>query len=157
VRCAAASAGIIAPIDEAEALERAIELAWRAHRGQRYPVPQPQPYVLHLMRVIVAVDDPRARMAAALHDVLEDTPTTEQDLRAAGMPEDVVAAVVALTHRPGDSYEAYVERLAPNELARQVKLADLADNLANNRALPQTPEVRARIERYERARRVLGA
>jgi guanosine-3',5'-bis(diphosphate) 3'-pyrophosphohydrolase len=148
---------MIEPIDDAEALERAIDLACRAHRGQRYPTPEPQPYVLHLFRVMVAVGGARARMAAALHDILEDTPATEDDLRAAGMPEDVIAAVVALTHRPEDSYEAYVERLAGNALAREVKLADLADNLANNRALPPTPEVVARIERYERAARRLEA
>src|SRR3954454_7157727 len=85
-----AAPGMIARIDEAEALERAIGLACRAHRGQRYPTPEPQPYVLHLFRVLVAVDGSRARMAAALHDVLEDTSTTEDDLRAAGMPDDVV-------------------------------------------------------------------
>jgi (p)ppGpp synthase/HD superfamily hydrolase len=150
-------AGMIARIDDADALERAIDLACRAHRGQRYPTPEPQPYVLHLFRVMVAVEGARARMAAVLHDVLEDTPTTEADLRAAGLPEDVIAAVVALTHRPEDTYEAYVEQLAGDALARQVKLADLADNLANNRALPATPDVMARIDRYERAVRRLEA
>src|SRR4051794_17081770 len=151
-----AAPGMIGRIDEAEALERAIELACRAHRGQRYPTPEPQPYVLHLFRVMVGVAGARARIAAVLHDILEDTPTSEDDLRAAGMPDDVVAAVVALTHRPEDSYEAYVEQVAGNALAREVKLADLADNLANNHALPPTPEVSARIERYERAVRRLG-
>src|SRR3954453_16344168 len=121
-------------IDAAEALERAIALASRAHRGQRYPTPEPQPYVLHLFRVMVAVEGPRARIAAVLHDILEDTPTTVEDLRAAGMPDDVVAAVVALTHRPEDPYGACVEQLAGGALAREVKLADLADNLANTRA-----------------------
>src|SRR3954464_15964198 len=140
---------MIAPIDDAEALERAIDLACRAHRGQRYPTPEPQPYVLHLFRVVVAIGGARARMAAALHDILEDTPATEDDLRAAGMPEDVIAAVVALAHGTEDSYEAYVEKLACNALAREVKLADLADTFANNRALPPTPEDEARNEHYE--------
>ena len=67
-------------------------------------------------------------MAATLHDILEDTPATEDDLRAAGMPEDVIAAVVALTHRPEDSYEAYVEQLAGNALAREVKLANRTES-----------------------------
>src|SRR3954451_387800 len=103
---------MIAPIDDAEALERAIDLACRAHRGQRYPTPEPQPYVLHLFRVMVAVGGARARMAAALHDIPEAPPATEHDLRAAGMPEDGVAAVARLSHRYGYSYEAYVEQLA---------------------------------------------
>src|SRR4051794_41577191 len=105
---------MIAPIDDAEALERAIDLAYRAHRGQRYPTPEPQPYVLHLFRVMVAVGGARARMAAALHDILEDTPATEDDLRAAGMPADVVAAGGAVTHPPPGSHQAHVEPPPPD-------------------------------------------
>lgn len=137
--------------DETAALERAIELAVRAHRGQRYPTPEPEPYVLHLLRVMLAVEGVRAQMTAVLHDVLEDTEVTVEELRAADLPDDVIAAVEALTHRAGHAYEEYIELLAEDRLARQVKLADLADNLANNRGLPGTPEVAARIDRYERA------
>jgi hypothetical protein len=90
-----------------------------------------------------------------LHDVLEDTDVTVEELRAAGLPLDVVDAVVALNHRPGQSYERYVEQFADDAIAREVKLADLADNLANNKRLPSTPDVVARIERYERAVRRL--
>ena len=66
-----------------------------------------------------------------------------------GQPsQDVVATVVALTHQPDESYEQYIEKVACDDLAREVKLADLADNLANNRRLASTPEVAARIDRY---------
>ena len=141
----------------ARGLEDAIELAVKAHRGQVYPSPQREPYVLHLFRVMLAVDTAPARMAAVLHDVLEDTTLTVDDLLDAGVPRTVVDAVVALTHRPQDSYDEYIERVADNELAREVKLADLADNLANNESLPRTPEVVARIDRYRRAiRRLTG-
>jgi (p)ppGpp synthase/HD superfamily hydrolase len=137
------------------ALEDAIELAFRAHRGQVYPVPEREPYVLHLFRVMLAVDGAPARMAAVLHDVLEDTTMTADELLNAGVSRTVVDAVVALTHCPKDSYDEYIERLADNELARKVKLADLADNLANNESLPRTPDVVARINRYQRALRRL--
>jgi len=59
-----------------------------------------------------------------------------------------------LTHRDGDAYDTYIERIKDDPLARQVKLADLADNLANNRRLAEvaaSTEVRERILRYERA------
>src|SRR4051794_9361249 len=148
---------MIAPIDDADAVERAIDLACRAHRGQRYPTPEPQPYVLHLFRVMVAVGGARARMAAALHDILEDTPATEADLRAAGMPADVVAAVGGVPPPPPGPYEGYGGQPPGNAPAPRGKLAALADTLANNRALPPTPEVAARIERYERAVRRLEA
>jgi (p)ppGpp synthase/HD superfamily hydrolase len=143
--------------DDAEALEVAVELACRAHRGQRYPSPQREPYMLHLLRVMLAVDGFRVQAAAVLHDVLEDTDVTVGELIAAGLSIEVVDAVVALTHRPGQSYERYVEQVACDTIARAVKLADLADNLANNKRLPHAPVVVARIERYERAIRRLRA
>jgi (p)ppGpp synthase/HD superfamily hydrolase len=149
--------GVVNLDADAEALEVAVELACRAHRGQRYPSPEAEPYILHPLRVMVAVDGFRAQAAAVLHDVLEDTEVTVEELRAAGLPIDVVDAVVALTHRPGQSYERYIEQVACDAIAREVKLADLADNLANNRRLPNTTDVVARIERYERAIRRLRA
>lgn len=137
--------------EDADVLERAIGLAHRAHLGQRYPSPEAEPYVLHPLRVMLAVDGFLTQAAAVLHDVLEDTDLGVDGLREAGMPEGVVAAVVALTHRDEQSYEEYIEDVARNGVARQVKLADLADNLANNRRLGTTPAVLARIDRYERA------
>lgn len=142
--------------DDAGLLEQAIALACRAHRGQRYPSPEREPYILHPLRVMLAVRPLRAQMAAVLHDVLEDTAVSVADLRGTGLPEEVVAAVVALTHEPSDSYSDYIERVAGNPLARRVKLADLADNLANNRRLARTPEVAARIDRYRHAIRRLA-
>jgi (p)ppGpp synthase/HD superfamily hydrolase len=136
-------------------LEDAIEIAFDAHRGQDYPSPEREPYVLHLFRVMLAVDGGPARMTAVLHDVLEDTTVTVDDLLASGVPRTVVDAIVALTHSPDDTYDEYIERAAANELARKVKLADLADNLANNQRLPRTADVLARIDRYERAMRRL--
>jgi (p)ppGpp synthase/HD superfamily hydrolase len=137
--------------DEQVALEKAIELAVQAHLGQRYPAPEPEPYILHLLRVMLAVQGYRTQMVAVLHDVLEDTPVTAEDLRAVEIPDDVVDSVEALSHHAEHSYEQYIELVANNTLARQVKLADLADNLANNRRLPRTPDVSERIDRYERA------
>jgi (p)ppGpp synthase/HD superfamily hydrolase len=106
---------------------------------------------------MVALDGFRLQAAAVLHDVLEDTEVSVEELRAAGIPVDVVDVVVALTHRPGQSYERYVEQVARDPIACEVKLADLADNLANNKRLPNAPDVVARIERYERAIRRLRA
>ncbi|MFT3863972.1 MAG: HD domain-containing protein [Solirubrobacterales bacterium] len=140
-------------MDGSEILEHAIGLAVRAHAGQLYPARDGErgPYVLHLFRVMLAVEGWEARTAAVLHDVIEDTPVTAKQLRDEGIPPQVVDAIVALTHREEDTYEAYVETLAPNDLARQVKLADLADNLTTNLALPPSPANAARIARYEAA------
>jgi (p)ppGpp synthase/HD superfamily hydrolase len=138
-------------------LELAIALAVRAHRGQRYPSPEAEPFIEHPLRVMLAVRGFRAQAAAVLHDVLEDTTVTAEELRGAELSREVVDAVVVLTRTPGQAYEDYIEQVAGNALARQVKLADLADNLANNMRLARRPDVVARIERYERAIRRLRA
>ena len=108
-------------------LEDAILLATQAHRAQRDR--NGRPYVLHVLRVMLRVETDEQRMAAVLHDLVEDTPHTLQELRDLGYPEDVVRAVDCLTHRDGEPYEAQVERAAADPIARVVKLADLEDNM----------------------------
>jgi (p)ppGpp synthase/HD superfamily hydrolase len=130
-------------------VRRAIEIAEAAHAGQVYPSPQCEPFIEHPLRVMHAVDGPVAKAAAVLHDVLEDSDVTVEALRREGMPGEVVNAVIALTRTPDVSYEAYIERVAKNRIAREVKLADMRDNLANNLQLTPTPDVVERIGRYE--------
>lgn len=104
---------------------------------------------------MLAVNGFRAQMVAVLHDVLEDTEVTVAQLRQFELPDEVVTAVLTLTHRAEHTYEEYVEQVARDPLARDVKLADLADNLANNQRLDRSPSVAARIDRYQRALRRL--
>jgi GTP diphosphokinase / guanosine-3',5'-bis(diphosphate) 3'-diphosphatase len=144
-------------VDAAEELELAIALAVRAHHGQRYPSPQAEPYILHPLRVKLGVSGIRAQAVGVLHDVLEDTAVTAEELREANLSSDVVDAVTALTRKSGQTYEQYIEQVAGNAIARPAKLADLADNLANNKRLTRRPDVVARIERYEPAIRRLRA
>jgi (p)ppGpp synthase/HD superfamily hydrolase len=142
-------------VDAAEELEVAIALAVRGHHGQRYPSPEAEPYILHPVRVMLRVSGIRAQTVAVLHDVLEDTAVTAEELREANLSTEVLDAVTALTRTSGQTYDEYIEQVADNAIARQVKLAGLADNLANNNRLTRRPDVVARIERYERAIRRL--
>jgi (p)ppGpp synthase/HD superfamily hydrolase len=137
-------------------LEEALFLAVEAHRGQIYPAPEPEPYILHPLRVMLGVTSRVAQIVAVLHDVVEDSDTTFGALAELGFSQAIVDALDCITHRPEEAYDDYVDRLAANPIARQVKLSDLRDNLANNRALPPTPENLARIARYERALRTLA-
>jgi (p)ppGpp synthase/HD superfamily hydrolase len=134
-------------------LERAIEIAARAHAGQVDKAGAP--YILHPLRVMLAVRSPEARMAAVLHDVVEDSKgaVTLEQLRAEGFAAVVVEAVEGLTKRPSEKndYEAFIRRLAPNALAREVKLADLRDNLDLTRIAEPTEKDRARLEKYKKA------
>ncbi|MFN8378871.1 MAG: GTP pyrophosphokinase [Anaerolineae bacterium] len=134
-------------------VEDAISLAVRAHAGQkdRYG----QPYILHVLRVVARVFDPPAQMTAALHDVVEDTAVTLDELRLMGYPEPVLDAVDCLTRRDSETYDAFIERIAPNPLAVRVKLADLEDNMDLRRSGQLDVEAAERFGRYQRAWRRL--
>ncbi len=130
-------------------LEDALALAVEAHRGQHDKAGQP--YILHPLRVMMRLETDAERTVALLHDVVEDTPWTLERLRAAGYPEAVLSALDALTRRDGETYEAFVERLRPDALARRVKLADLEDNMDVRRLTAVTPKDAERLARYRAA------
>lgn len=130
-------------------LEDAIALAVEAHRGQRDKVGQT--YILHPLRVMMRLETEAERMAAILHDVVEDTPYTLERLRELGYPEEVLGALECLTKREGETYEAFIERVRPNPLARRVKLADLEDNMDVRRLLVVGAKEAERLARYRAA------
>ncbi|MFL5344924.1 MAG: GTP pyrophosphokinase [Hyalangium sp.] len=130
-------------------LEDAIALAVEAHRGQRDKAGQT--YILHPLRVMMRLDTDAERMAAILHDVVEDTPYTLERLRELGYPEEVLGALDCLTKRDGETYEAFIERVRPHPLARRVKLADLEDNMDIRRLPTVGPKEAERLARYRAA------
>jgi (p)ppGpp synthase/HD superfamily hydrolase len=99
------------------------------------------------------------RMVAALHDVVEDSDYTPDDLRQRGFPEEVIDAIDALTRREsdGETYDAFIERAGRNPLARRVKIADLEDNSDLTRIATPTETDYRRVERYKRAQEKLRA
>lgn len=134
-------------------LDTALAIAVEAHRGQVDKAGQP--YILHPLRVMARVSTPAERLVAVLHDVVEDSPTTLDDLRAAGFPEEVVRAVDFLTRREDETYEAFIERVTGDPLARRVKLADLEDNMTLTRLNELDDRAVERLGRYLRAYRRL--
>ncbi|MBF0178798.1 MAG: bifunctional (p)ppGpp synthetase/guanosine-3',5'-bis(diphosphate) 3'-pyrophosphohydrolase [Magnetococcales bacterium] len=108
-------------------LEAAIALAVTAHKGQVDKVGQP--YILHPLRLMLRLDEEEERIVAVLHDVVEDTDVTLDDLRAMGFSPMVIDALDRLTHRPEESYDDYLQKILPHPLARKVKLLDLEDNM----------------------------
>lgn len=93
-------------------------------------------YICHPVTVALHVRDghPMSRKrdlamtAALLHDVLEDTPVTEDALRSFGFDKKILRTVCLLTHAPGDSYDAYIEKLTVSRMAMKIKCADMTDN-----------------------------
>jgi (p)ppGpp synthase/HD superfamily hydrolase len=130
-------------------LDEALRIAIEAHRGQVDKAGQP--YILHPLRIMLRFADEPARIVAVLHDVVEDSPTSLDDLRAAGFADDIVRAVDHLTHRERESYEAFIDRAALDPIAKPVKLADLEDNMTVTRLLEVDARAAERLGRYLRA------
>ena len=137
-------------------LERAIAIACAAHTGQIDKAGAP--YILHPLRVMLKQADEDTRIAAVLHDVVEDGDGwTLERLRAEGFSEAAISAVAAVTKRPEekgddlDAYLAFVRRAAAHPIGRRVKRADLEDNCDLSRIAHPTERDVRRIEKYRRA------
>jgi len=130
-------------------LERAIAIAAKAHAGKVDKAGAP--YILHPLRVMLKLEGTEERMAAVLHDVVEDSDITLEQLRNEDFPDEVVDAVDAVTIRPGEDYDDFVRRAALNRIGRRVKLADLEDNSDLSRIAHPTEKDYARLAKYERA------
>jgi (p)ppGpp synthase/HD superfamily hydrolase len=136
-------------------LDEAIQVARRAHEGQLDK--SGRPYIGHPLRVMGSLRGEHERMAAVLHDVVEDTSVTLADLKAAGCPDEVLAAVAAVSRQPGEDQAAYLARVAANPIARAVKRADIADNMSPERLARLDAETQERLRaKYESALRQLG-
>jgi (p)ppGpp synthase/HD superfamily hydrolase len=139
-------------------VEEVDALASAAHAGQVDKAGVP--YVGHVRAVAagLAPFGERLVMAGLLHDVLEDTPWTARELREAGVPDDVVALVEAVTNQGDVPYEEKIRRIAENREAALVKISDNAHNSRPDRAAALPEDRRARLEaKYRAARDVLWA
>lgn len=108
-------------------LETAIRLAAKVHKGQtdRFG----KPYILHVMRVMMRGQDFNEQVLGALHDVLERSDLTLVDIEKKGFPGPVLKALEAITRRPDETYEQYIDRVVEDPLAIRVKINDLADKM----------------------------
>ncbi|MEV8094475.1 HD domain-containing protein [Kitasatospora sp. NPDC085879] len=131
-------------------------LAADAHAGQTDKIGVP--YVEHVRAVAagLAPFGTGLQMAGLLHDVLEDTPLTAEDLLRAGVPSAVVATVRRVTKVPGTAYPAMLEQITADHSATLLKISDNAHNSLPDRAARLDEADRRRLaERYRAARRVL--
>ena len=135
-----------------EQLLLAVTVATRAHQHQKRK--DGTPYIAHPVRVAVRCESLTEKTAALLHDVVEDTDVTFEELRELGFSKLVLDIVDKLTKRPGEVYTDFVKRNATDAIAARVKLADIADNLQDQSALD--PEEAAFLsKRYNAAIEVL--
>lgn len=133
---------------------KALEIAWKAHEGQTDKAGKP--YIQHPLAVASRMETEEEIAIALLHDVVEDTEVTFEDLEQAGFPKRVLDALRLLTHDPAEDYFTYIERVKGNQLARKVKLADLAHNSQIDRLSEITEKDRERLEKYRKAKEMMG-
>ena len=134
-------------------LERALAIAASAHAGQTDKAGEP--YILHPIRLMLAVATDDERIAALLHDVVEDTDWSLEQLADEGFSATVLDAVDALTKRPGETRLDAARRAAALPVARVVKLADNADNMDLKRIPNPSDKDFARMKEYVAVRRLL--
>jgi (p)ppGpp synthase/HD superfamily hydrolase len=134
---------------------RAAVIASQAHLGQFDKAGEP--YILHPMRLAVRASTPEERIVALLHDVVEDSDVTLEELAREGFGPAVVRALECLTRKPGETYDTFIERIAADKLATRVKLLDLEDNADLSRLRNVSPEDRERARKYHRAKARLEA
>ncbi len=134
-------------------LEKAIEIAVEAHRGQIDKAGKE--YILHPMRVMIRGRNDTEMIVGILHDVVEDTPITIDMLRLEGFSEDILAALECVTKRRGESYGTFIDRVLTNPLATQIKLYDMEDNMNRDRIPYPTPKDEARFRKYEKYHKVI--
>ena len=133
----------------------AMKIAYRAHHGQLDK--SGVPYIFHPIHLAEQMDDEYSCCVALLHDTVEDTDITLEDLKAI-FPKEVTDAVAVMTHEKGTDYFDYVWAIKENPIARKVKLADLAHNSDQSRCVGSglTEERKAvwRVK-YEKATKIL--
>lgn len=130
-------------------LELALSIATEAHKGQFDKAGVD--YIEHPIYVASQVDTEEEKAVALLHDVIEDSSITAEELLNAGLPETVVTAVQILSKKKGQDYHTYLKTVKSNPIARAVKLADLKHNSDLSRLETITDKDLERLEKYKKA------
>lgn len=137
--------------------KKAMRIAYEAHHGQVDKVGVP--YIFHPMHLAEQMKEEYTTCAALLHDVVEDTDYTLEDLEKLGFCQEILDALALMTHDPKVPYMEYVRALRKNPIARKVKMADLKHNSDLNRIEISDEAARAkaekRVEKYRIAQEIL--
>lgn len=133
--------------------EKALNIALKAHNGQTDKAGKP--YILHPIRVSLRCCTDNERIVALLHDVIEDTAITTDNLYSAGFSKTIVDAILSVTKRKGENYSDFIERCSLNPIGRVVKIHDIEDNMDITRLDSLTEDDVKRLNKYIKAYKYL--
>ncbi len=108
-------------------IEKSLSIAIRAYAGKLDKAGSE--YIKHPLRIMAKMKTDAEMSVALLHDVIEDSEITADELLSEGIPEDVVDAIICLTKIDNESYQDFIVRVKSNELAVKIKIADIEDNI----------------------------
>lgn len=134
-------------------LNKALEICYESHKDQVDKAGKP--YYLHPIQVALMCSTKQEKTVALLHDVIEDTNCTINDLVKIGFDNEIIEAVECLTKREGEQYENYIKRVNQNPIARRVKINDMKHNSDLSRLKNPTPEDIKRVEKYKKYIQIL--
>jgi len=134
-------------------LDKAIEIACHAHAGQVDKAGQP--YILHPLRLVFKFQNEIEQIISVLHDVVEDSDVTLEDIEKNGFQSSIVSALDCLTKRKNEKYMDFIVRLSSNDLAKKIKTEDLKDNMDLTRISSLGEKDLERIDKYHKALKYL--
>lgn len=130
-------------------LNLAVEIATKAHKGQVDK--GGNPYINHPTAVAESVKDTEEKIVAYLHDVIEDTDITLEDLKIMGFTKPILTALERITKEKGVSYDKYLEGVREDRISLNVKIADIKNNMDLSRIKKPTQKDFDRVEKYKKA------
>lgn len=130
-------------------VEKALKIPTQAHKGQKDKAGKE--YIYHPITVAANVETDEEKIVALLHDVIEDTKITLDDLKCYGVGENELTAIELLTKTDDEDYFEYISKVKNNRLARNVKIADLRHNSDLTRLKVITDKDKKRVEKYKKA------
>jgi (p)ppGpp synthase/HD superfamily hydrolase len=134
-------------------IEKSLQIALRAYTGKTDKAGRE--YILHPLRVMAKMKTDLEMSAALLHDVIEDSDITAEQLLIEGIPSEVMEAIQYLSKNEGEEYQDFVARAKRNKIAAKVKITDIEDNLDVLRLSSLEEADFARIQKYHTAWRFL--
>lgn len=135
-----------------EKTKRAMQIAYEAHHGQLDK--SGVPYIYHPIHLAEQMDTETETIVALLHDVVEDTPVSMEDL-SEEFSEEVIEALKLLTHDENEDYMSYVQKLKQNPISKKVKKADLKHNSDKSQLTEWTEKAEKRFQKYKKAMEIL--
>jgi (p)ppGpp synthase/HD superfamily hydrolase len=134
-------------------LDKALKFAMEKHEGQFDKAGEK--YILHPLHVALQMHTEEEKIIALLHDVLEDTDATEEDLRDLGLSEETIGHIKVLTRAEDMTYNDYIENISKDKVAKKIKLKDLEHNMDTSRLKGDKEKTERLMKRYESAYKYL--